>query len=235
MVLLSALKKILLRLKGICCIACGTGASKECIGNGCPGQRTKWHSFNHKWQLVSARIKWPWVSHCETQPALTSTFSPTCYAIRAREDEARWEAPNDLRDQIIFGAASPLSKSGEAWDRIAKRPWTCLNWMSWCRVQIFVNPAAEAFGSLLTAWPVLLAVFFIAPELANIASHHRSVQTSNLLVSSGVPRTPVTNETCGHTFQKDGLSSLVRFLTNTRLDSKLGKFSKSETLPNANC
>lgn len=47
-----------------------------------------------------------------------------------------WEAPNDLRDQIIFGAASPLSKSG------------------------------EAFGSLLTAWPVLLAVFFIATVLS---------------------------------------------------------------------
>lgn len=131
LVLLSALNKILLlRLKGMCCIACGTGASKECIGNGCPGQTTPWNSFNHKWQLVSARIKWPLVSHCETHPALTSTISPTCYEICAREDEARWEAPNDLRDQIIFGAASPLSKSGEAWDRIAKRPWTCLNWMS---------------------------------------------------------------------------------------------------------
>eukprot|EP00434_Breviolum_minutum_P017686 symbB.v1.2.015611.t1/scaffold1172.1/size134038/8 len=47
-----------------------------------------------------------------------------------------WDAPNDLRDQIIFGRASPLSKAG------------------------------ETLGSLLTAWPVLLSVFVIATILS---------------------------------------------------------------------
>lgn len=163
-----------------------------------------------------------WLPHFP-QPAMQSALvkmkrggkHPTIYAIRSSSVQ-----------QVLYRKAERL---GTALPNGLGHVWIG------CRVQTFVNPAAEAFGSLLTAWPVLLAVFFIAPELANIASHHRSVQTSNLLVSSGVPRTPVTNKTCGHTFQKDGLSSLVRFLTNTRLDSKLGKFSKSETLPNANC
>ncbi|CAK9066177.1 unnamed protein product [Durusdinium trenchii] len=48
----------------------------------------------------------------------------------------KWEAPNDLRSQVLFGDASPLSSAG------------------------------EAFGSLETAWPVLLAVFGIATLLS---------------------------------------------------------------------
>jgi hypothetical protein len=174
----------------MCCIACGTGASKECIGNGCPGQTTPWNSCNHKWQLVSARIKWPLVSHCETHPALTSIFSPTCYESalvkmkRGGKHPTIYAIRSSSVQQVLYRKAERL---GNALPNGLGHVWIG------CRVQIFVNPAAEAFGSLLTAWPVLLAVFFIAPELANIAPHHRSVQTSNFLVSSGVPRTPVTS------------------------------------------
>ena len=99
-----------------------------------------------------------------------------------------------------------------------------------CPVRIFVNPAAEAFGSLLTAWPVLLAVFGIATELANIPPHRRNVE---FLLASFRSSTDTCDEQDMWTHFSD-LSSLVHFLTNTRLDSKLGKFSKSEIIPNAN-
>lgn len=168
------------------------------IGNGCPGQTNDNHHLLPRFHSVS-------------HPTLTSTFSPAdsawlaCYEICA----VRWEAPYDLRDQIIFGAASPLSKSGEAWD-ILGRGAKILHW----DVVDVVCTSSQAFGSLLTAWPVLLAVFAIAPWQISLPITG-VLKLTIFGLPSGVPRTPVTNKACGHTCQTDGL---------------LCKFSISETL-----
>ena len=174
----------------MCCIACGTGASKECIGNGCPGQTTPWNSCNHKWQLVSARIKWPLVSHCETHPRIDFHIFPYLLWICAREDEARWEAPNDLRDQIIFGAASPLSESGEAWERIAKRPWTCLNWMSCANLR---QPSRWGIWQSVNCMASTSRSLLYCTWVGKYRSPSQKCSNFQFLVSSGVPRTPVTS------------------------------------------